>query len=131
IELNVVAWRPTAFWELWAGELASAVGEGLGEAGAELNDRAQLTLQAPLFSTATGGRPPTTLALDMTLGSARHVPGRTANGSKIKLSCYYLRVAARCPPGGMPFTSELTFAAVGGQPEQTVTSTYREPCPRY
>lgn len=131
IELYVAGQRPTAFWELWAGGLASAVGEGLGEAGGELtNEGPQLTLQAPLLR-APGGRPATVLGLDATLGSARRIVRRSSRGAESPLSFYYLEVTKRCPHGGMPFESELTFAAVDGQPAQTVASTYREPCPRH
>ena len=36
----------------------------------------------------------------------------------------------KCPKGGFPIKTEVTFEAEGGYPVQTVTSPYKAPCPR-
>ena len=44
---------------------------------------------------------------------------------KGKKTVYYARGPKKCPKGGFPFKSELTFLS-----GETVTVTYRSPCPR-
>jgi hypothetical protein len=39
-------------------------------------------------------------------------------------------VPKHCPKGGFPLKSELLFAGLGGLAPQTVTATYKAPCPR-
>jgi hypothetical protein len=43
---------------------------------------------------------------------------------------YYGKVPTKCPKGGFPFKSELKFAGLGGLAPQTVTTSYKVPCPR-
>jgi hypothetical protein len=47
-----------------------------------------------------------------------------------KKTIYYGTVPTKCPKGGFPVKAELTFAALGGLSQQTVTATYKAPCPR-
>jgi hypothetical protein len=66
--------------------------------------------------------------IEFNIGAARHIRRRLK--PRRLASVYYLRLGTRCPRGGFPFKSELTFASIGDLPQQTVTAVAFAPCPR-
>ncbi len=75
----------------------------------------------PLIETLPGAPDASTLSIDVKIGSAFR------RGKKVT---YYGTVPKRCPRGGFPLKSELLFAGLGGLAPQTVSVTYKAPCPR-
>lgn len=75
----------------------------------------------PLIETVPGAPDASALSIDLKIGSAFR------KGKKVT---YYGTVPRRCPKGGFPLKSELLFAGLGGLAPQTVSVTYRAPCPR-
>jgi hypothetical protein len=75
----------------------------------------------PLIETVPGAPDASTLSIDVKVGAAFRKGRRVV---------YYGRVPKRCPRGGFRLKSELLFAGIGGLAPQTVTVTYRAPCPR-
>ncbi|HWF33521.1 MAG TPA: hypothetical protein VG188_13300 [Solirubrobacteraceae bacterium] len=75
----------------------------------------------PLIETVPGAPDASALSIGLKIGAA------TKQG---KRTLYYGRVPRRCPKGGFPLKSELLFAGLGGLAPQTVTVTYKAPCPR-
>lgn len=75
----------------------------------------------PLIETVPGAPDASTLSIDVTLGAAFR------RGHRVS---YYGTVPRHCPRGGFPLKSELLFAGIGGLPAQTVSVTYKAPCPR-
>jgi hypothetical protein len=75
----------------------------------------------PLIETVPGAPDASALSIGLKIGAAMKQGKRTL---------YYGRVPKRCPKGGFPLKSELLFAGLGGLPPQTVTATYKAPCPR-
>jgi hypothetical protein len=76
----------------------------------------------PLIETVPGAPDASALSISLKIGAAFR------RGRKVT---YYGRVPKRCPKGGFPLKSELLFAGVGGLAAQTVTVTYKAPCPRH
>jgi hypothetical protein len=74
----------------------------------------------PLIETLPGAPDASTLSINVKIGSAFR------QGRKVT---YYGTVPSRCPKGGFPLKSELMFAGLGGLVPQTVSVTYRAPCP--
>jgi hypothetical protein len=81
----------------------------------------KLIAQVPLVETVPGAPDASVEAIDITLGAAYRKNGKTV---------YYGRVPNKCPRGGFPARSELTFAGLGGLSQQTVTVNFKAPCPR-
>jgi hypothetical protein len=75
----------------------------------------------PLIETVPGAPDASALSIGLKIGAA------IKHGKRVS---YYGRVPKRCPKGGFPLKSELLFAGLGGLAPQTVTATYRAPCPR-
>jgi len=75
----------------------------------------------PLVETVPGAPDASVLSLKITAGSAY---------KKGKSTVYFGTVPKKCPKGGFPVKSELKFAGLGGLSPQTVTSSYKAPCPR-
>ena len=75
----------------------------------------------PLVETVPGAPDASVLSLKVTAGAAY---------KKGKKTVYFGTVPKKCPKGGFPVKSELKFAGLGGLSPQTVTSTYKAPCPR-
>ncbi len=75
----------------------------------------------PLVETVPGAPDASVLSLKITAGSAY---------KKGKTTVYFGTVPKKCPKGGFPVKSELKFAALGGLSAQTVTSSYKAPCPK-
>jgi hypothetical protein len=74
----------------------------------------------PLIETVPGAADASTLSIDVKIGSAFR------RGRQV---VYYGTVPKRCPKGGFRLKSELLFAGLGGLAPQTVSVTYRAPCP--
>jgi hypothetical protein len=74
----------------------------------------------PLISTVPGAPDASALSISLKIGAAFR------KGKKVT---YYGTVPKRCPKGGFPLKSELLFAGLGGLPAQTVSVTYKAPCP--
>ena len=78
----------------------------------------KLIAEIPLVSTVPGAQFASVESISVKAGSAR--------GPKDpKKAIYYGRVPKKCPKGGFPIKSELTF-----QTGETVTVTYKAPCPK-
>jgi hypothetical protein len=75
----------------------------------------------PLIETVPGAPDASTLSIKVKIGSAF---------KKGKSVTYYGTVPTKCPKGGFPLKSELLFAGLGGLAPQTVSVTYKAPCPR-
>ncbi len=75
----------------------------------------------PLIETVPGAPDASALSISLELGAAFR------KGHKV---VSYGTMPARCPKGGFPLKSELLFAGLGGLAPQTVSVTYRAPCPR-
>ncbi|HEY4824930.1 MAG TPA: hypothetical protein VIH49_07755, partial [Solirubrobacteraceae bacterium] len=94
------------------------------------------------------GQPPYGLELKTTVPAIATVPGAPLASTKIinikvgaavkkgKRLLSYITVPAKCPAGGFPVKSELTFGgSFGGErefgiPAETVTVEYKLPCPK-
>jgi hypothetical protein len=77
--------------------------------------------EVPLVETVPGAPDASTEFIDVTIGTAIRHDGKTL---------YYGKVPKTCPRGGYPVKSELLFAALGGLPPQTVTTSLKVPCPK-
>jgi hypothetical protein len=77
--------------------------------------------EVPLVETVPGAPDASTEFIDVTIGTAIKRHGKTI---------YYGVVPKTCPRGGYPVKSELIFAALGGLPPQTVTTSLKIPCPK-
>ena len=77
--------------------------------------------EVPLVATLPGAPYASVKTISGTFGAAMRAHGRTV---------YYGRVPRRCPQGGFPLKTEVTFAEDGepSRPE-TVDAYYRTPCP--
>jgi hypothetical protein len=82
----------------------------------------ELEVEVPLISSLPGAPYASAKTIEVTAGSAYRANGKTI---------YYGRVPSICPPGGFPVKTEVIFAENGesSKPE-TVTVTYKAPCPR-
>ena len=74
----------------------------------------------PLVETVPGAPDASVESINVTAGAAFKQGKKTV---------YYGTVPKKCPKGGFPVKSELLFAGLGGLSPQTVTSTYKAPCP--
>jgi hypothetical protein len=82
--------------------------------------------EVPLVVTVPGALDASVESISVKIGVAKRVKGKTI---------YYGRLPKRCPRGGFPLKAELMFApnAFGTTPGpgvETVTTTYKAPCPR-
>jgi hypothetical protein len=82
----------------------------------------ELEVEVPLVESVPGAPYASVKTIDVVAGSAYRSHGKTI---------YYGRVPAKCPAGGFPVRSEVTFAENGeiSRPE-TVSVAYTAPCPR-
>jgi hypothetical protein len=82
----------------------------------------ELETEVPLVASVPGAPYASVKTIQVTAGSAYKSHGKTV---------YYGRVPTKCPKGGFPIKTEVTFAENGeiSKPE-TVTKTYKAPCPR-
>ncbi len=86
----------------------------------------ELETEVPLVASVPGAPFASVKSITVKAGSAY-----TTGKGKHRKTIYYGRVPTRCPKGGFPFKTEVVFAENGelSKPE-TVTQTYRAPCPR-
>jgi hypothetical protein len=82
----------------------------------------ELEVEVPLVASVPGAPYASVKTIDVTAGSAYRAHGKTI---------YYGRIPARCPAGGLPVKSEVTFAE-NGEPSkpETVSVGFTAPCPR-
>jgi hypothetical protein len=82
----------------------------------------ELITEIPLVSTVPGAPYASVRTIKVKAGSAvKH--GKT--------TVYYGRVPKKCPAGGFPIKTEVIFAKEGNPATpETVTATYKSPCPR-
>ncbi len=82
----------------------------------------ELITKVPLVASVPGAPYASVKTINVKAGSAYKSHGKTV---------YYGRVPKKCPKGGFPLKTEVIFADNGeeSQPE-TVTATYKAPCPR-
>jgi hypothetical protein len=81
----------------------------------------KLIAEVPLVPSLPGAPDVSVEKIKVQAGSAIKKGGKTI---------YYGMVPKTCPKHYFPVKSELTFWPVNGLPEQTVTATYKAPCPR-
>jgi hypothetical protein len=89
-----------------------AGGEGFGPS---------LVAELPLIAPVAGAADLSLEGLRLRLGSAFKRAGKAT---------YHYTLPRTCRSGGSPIQAALTFAGVGGLVPQTVTATYKMPCPR-
>ncbi len=81
--------------------------------------------EVPLVETVPGAPDGSVESISVTAGSAYKKNGKPH---------YYGTMPSKCPKGGFPLKSELIFANMSALPMrvagETVTSTYKAPCPR-
>jgi hypothetical protein len=82
----------------------------------------ELLTEVPLVASVPGAPYASVKSISVKAGSAYKSKGKTI---------YYGRVPTKCPKGGFPLKTEVIFAENGetSKPE-TVTATYKAPCPR-
>jgi hypothetical protein len=76
----------------------------------------KLTTAVQLVQSVPGAPPVSTESINIKVGAAYR---------KGRKTIYYGTLPKRCPRGGFPVKSEITFAT-----NETVTATYRAPCPK-
>jgi len=82
----------------------------------------KLIAQVPLVETVPGAPDASVQRISVKVGSAMRRHGKTI---------YYGTLPTKCTKSkGLLVKSELTFAGLGGLPQQTVTASYKAPCPR-
>jgi hypothetical protein len=81
----------------------------------------ELVSQVPLVETVPGAQDASVERISVEVGSAISRNGKTI---------YYGTLPRSCPRAGFTVRSELTFAGLGGLSQQTVTVSYKAPCPR-
>jgi hypothetical protein len=86
----------------------------------------ELKTEVPLVASLPGAPYASVKSITVKAGSAY-----TTGKGKHKKTIYYGRVPTKCPKGGFPIKTEVIFAENGelARPE-TVTKTYKAPCPR-
>lgn len=82
----------------------------------------ELIAEVPLVASVPGAPYASVERLQVQSGSAMKSKGKTV---------YYGTTPKTCPKKYWLVKSEMIFAGVGGLPRQTVTSTYKSPCPKH
>ncbi len=77
--------------------------------------------EVPLIETVPGANDASTETILTQVGAAY---------KKGKKTVYYGTVPQKCPKGGFRLKASITFAGLGGLPQQTVTAQARTACPR-
>ncbi len=106
---------PVSLEIFWSGHYANLAGHGAF--GPELIS------PLPLVSTVPGAPLVSIESINVTVGSARKSGGKAV---------YYGTVPNKCPKGGFPLETVLTFDENGAEPTvpEKVTATYKSPCPK-
>jgi hypothetical protein len=82
----------------------------------------ELEVEVPLVASVPGAPYASVKTIDVKEGSAYKSHGKTI---------YYGRVPTSCPAGGFPLKTEVIFAENGEATKpETVTATYKAPCPK-
>lgn len=82
----------------------------------------ELEVKVPLIASVPGAPYASVKQIEVKAGSAYKSHGKTI---------YYGRVPTKCPAGGFPLKTEVIFAENGEESKpETVTATYKAPCPR-
>ena len=81
----------------------------------------KLVTQVPLVETVPGAPDASVQKINVKVGAARRSHGKPI---------YYGTMPRKCPRGGFRVKAELIFAGLGGLPQQTVTASYKAPCPK-
>ncbi len=84
----------------------------------------ELMTQVPLVETVPGAPDASVEKIIVKVGSAEGPKGKHS-----KKDQYYGSVPSKCPKGGFPIKTELTFAGLAGLTQETVTKEYKAPCP--
>jgi len=107
---------PVSLEILWGGHYANRAGHG--------GFGPELISPVPLVSTVPGAPLVSLVTINVVAGSAHKVHGKTV---------YYGTVPKTCPKGGFPIKTEVIFDEGGASPPipQTVTATYKSPCPTH
>jgi len=115
LEFFAFGHSPVSLEILWSGHYANLAGHGAF--GPELISA------VPLVSPVPGAPWVSIESINVTVGSARKSGGKTV---------YYGMVPNKCPKGGFPLKTEVTFDENGAEPTvpETVTATYKSPCPK-
>jgi hypothetical protein len=77
--------------------------------------------EVPLVETVPGAADASVELINVKAGAAYKKNGKPV---------YYGTVPKKCPKGGFPIKSELTFAGLAGLSQTVVTNIYKAPCPR-
>jgi hypothetical protein len=112
LEFFTFGHEPVLIEILSEGRYESVDREGFGQ---------KLTAQVPLVETVPGAQDASVEKINVKVGSAIKVKGRTV---------FYGMLPKTCPKDGFTVKSVLTFAGLGGLTQSTVTVTYKAPCPR-
>jgi len=82
----------------------------------------ELKTKVPLVASVPGAPYASVKSITVKAGSAYRSHGKTI---------YYGRVPTKCPKGGFPIKTEVIFAENGEESKpETVTETYKAPCPK-
>jgi len=84
----------------------------------------ELVTEVPLVETVPGAPDASVEKIVVKVGSAIGPKGKHSKKDK-----YYGSVPSKCPKGGFPIKTELTFAGLAGLTQETVTKEYKAPCP--
>jgi len=112
LEFYAAGHSPVALELISKGHYVTGGGAGFGQV---------LMSEVPLVETVPGAPDASTEKISVKVGAAIKKNGKTT---------YYGRVPKKCPAGGFPFKAELMFAGLGGLSPQTVTTSYKVPCPK-
>jgi hypothetical protein len=85
----------------------------------------KISTEVPLVETVSGAPDASVFSITVSAGAAIKKNGKAV---------YYGTLPKKCPKGGFPLKSELIFAKISALPSpvpgETVTTTYKAPCPR-
>jgi hypothetical protein len=85
----------------------------------------KISTEVPLVETVPGAPDASVFSINVAAGAAIKKNGK---------AMYYGTLPKKCPKGGFPLKSELIFANISALPSrvpgETVTTTYKAPCPR-
>jgi hypothetical protein len=84
----------------------------------------ELVAQVPLVETVPGAADASVEKITVKVGSAVGPKGKHNKKDK-----YYGVVPSKCPKGGFPIKTEMTFAGLSGLTQTTVIKEYKAPCP--
>jgi len=115
LEFFALGHSPVSLEILWSGRYTNLSGHG--------GFGPELVSPVPLVSTVPGAPLVSIESIDVVVGSARR-----AHGNPV----YYGTLPKKCPKGGFPLKTDVIFDQNGAMPPvpETVSATYRSPCPK-